>query len=91
MTNKTHIEQLLEEKEFKRRGGSWLGEARKWMQWNCLNGSDVRWGSDEALRTTHGPLTVKDVEELAADIAWKAVQEDRKRRTNPIEVVLSND
>ena len=26
-------------------GGGWLGAARSWIQWNCINGSDVTWVS----------------------------------------------
>jgi hypothetical protein len=54
------------------KGGSWLGAIRSWIQWNAINGSQVTWGSDEPLRFTKA-LTVKDLEELAAEIAANAL------------------
>lgn len=65
----------MELHEFKKKGGEWLGAARTWIQWNCINGSHVTWNSDEALRTTHGPLNVKDVESIAAEAAHAAIKE----------------
>lgn len=81
-----HLAQVRDENEFKNAGGNWLARARSWMQTNCINGSDVTWGSDEALRTTHGPLTVKDVETIAKEVAWAAVEE--YKRTQPEKGVL---
>lgn len=81
-----HLEQIRDRRDFKNRGGDWLGAARSWMQSNCLNGSDVIWGSDTALRTTHGPLTAKDVESIAMVAAYAAVEEYKK--TQPVKGVL---
>ena len=58
--------------ELKRKGGAWLGAARSWIQWHCVNGENVTWGSNEELRPA---LTVKDVEDLAAEIAAAAINE----------------
>lgn len=49
-----------------RQGGEWLGVARSWLQWHTRNGSRVAWGSNTALEP---PLTVRQVEELAAYVA----------------------
>lgn len=43
-------------------GGSWLGAARSCLQWHAHNGSNLQWGSQEAVRG----LTVRDIEYLAA-------------------------
>ena len=51
--------------EYTKGGGPWLGAARSWVQWNCKNGSDVTWGSNEELVP---PLTIRQVEELAARV-----------------------
>jgi hypothetical protein len=56
-------------------GGEWLGAARKWLQWNKLNGSSVTWGSNEVINT---PMTVKDVEDLAAHIAAAVMNSEEK-------------
>lgn len=64
---------------FKRNGGSWLGAGRNWIKWCCLGGDSVRWDSDEALRTTHGPLTVNDVKEISAKVGF-AVYESVLRK-----------
>jgi len=47
-------------------GGMWLQAAREWIQWRCFNGSDVMWGSREALKPM---MTAFSVEELASDVA----------------------
>ena len=52
--------------ELLRKGGDWLGEARSWLQRKKLNGSRVTWGS---LETLEPPMTVRDVEEVAAHAA----------------------
>lgn len=49
--------------ELLRKGGEWLGEARAWLQRHKLNGSRVTWGSQDELQP---PMTVRDVEEVAA-------------------------
>jgi len=33
-----------------------IGIVRKWMQWNCKNGSTVIWGSEEQLDMTPAKL-----------------------------------
>lgn len=53
------------------RGGEWLGAVRSWVQWHCRNGSDVTWGSTDALERT---FTVRDVEEIGAIAAAKAMR-----------------
>lgn len=53
-----------------------LGIVRRWIQRNALNGSDVTWGSNDALRFNRS-LTVKDLEELALDIAEGSPEEDK--------------
>jgi len=55
--------------EFRKSGGPWLGAARSWIQWHCINGSDVTWGSNEELRMSK-QLTVQVVEEIAAEAAY---------------------
>lgn len=48
--------------------GAHLRAVRSWIQWNCINGSQVTWGSNEPLRFSR-ELTVKDMEVLAQKIA----------------------
>jgi hypothetical protein len=55
-----------------RDGGAWIGRARAWMQNHKHNGSRVTWGSDEVLQP---PMTVRQVEEVAADSAAAAINE----------------
>lgn len=57
-----------------REGGAWLAEVREHILWNSFNGSDVTWGSDDEVRFTR-PLSVHDLEYLAAKIAAKALTE----------------
>lgn len=61
--------------EFRRQGGKWLAAARSWVQWHCRNGSSVTWGSDEPL-VPH--LTMRQIEDLASDVAWAALKEKEK-------------
>jgi hypothetical protein len=58
---------ILTKDEFKKQGGEWLGKARSWMQWNCINGDSVIWGSEERLNP---PLSVKQLEEVAGEAAY---------------------
>lgn len=58
--------------EYTKQGGKWLAAARSWMQHHCHNGSTVAWGSNEVLNP---PLTVADVEEIAAKVAEAMEQE----------------
>ena len=62
----------LQTSEYTKGGGPWLGAARSWVQWNCKNGSDVTWGSNEELVP---PLTIRQVEELAARVTDAAIPE----------------
>jgi len=62
--------------ELSRKGGSWLGAARSWMQSNTHNGDRVTWGSGEVL-VPH--LTVKQMEDFAAHVAAAAINEERKK------------
>lgn len=57
-------------------GGEWLGAARTWMQETKINGSDVRWGSDQQLAPY---VTVREIEELAERVATAAVNEYRRK------------
>ena len=47
-----------------------LGIVREWIQWNALNGSAVKWNSDDVLQFNKS-LTVRDFEQLAAEIDVK--------------------
>lgn len=61
----------MSEHKFKSKGGKWLGTIRNWIQWNCLNGSDVIWGSNETL---NAPITVKKIEDAAGTVAWSVIK-----------------
>ena len=56
---------------FKSSGGEWLGAVRTWIQWNCVNGDRVTWGSNENLIV---PITVKRLEDAAGDAAWAMIE-----------------
>jgi hypothetical protein len=56
-----------------RKGGAWLGAARSWMQTRFKNGESVTWGSNDRLEGA--PVTVKDIEEVAACAAAEALNE----------------
>lgn len=60
-------------------GGSWLTEARSWIQFHCHNGNDVTWGSGEELKP---PFKVRQIEELAACIAATVMNEQNKKLYN---------
>lgn len=66
-------------------GGEWLGAARSWIQWSCINGSDVTWGSDDRLMFSK-QLTVKDIEEFAARIAVATLEEYKQQLVTEGEV-----
>ena len=72
--------EMVEKQELKRQGGHWLHAVRTWMQWNCLNGSKVTWGSDEVLRTRYGHVTVAQIEDLAAEVAAVAINEHEQKK-----------
>ena len=61
--------------ELMQKGGRWLGVARDWMKCTFRNGETVTWGSQEYLEGR--PLTVSDVEYLAAKIAAAAMNDYR--------------
>jgi hypothetical protein len=61
-----------------RKGGAWLGAARSWMQRRFRNGESVTWGSNDLL--TGAPVTVADIEEVAAEAAAAALNERNKGR-----------
>ena len=63
--------------ELLKEGGEWLGAARNWIKWHCINGSHVTWGSREEL-LPH--LTVADVEEIASEVAASALADLAKER-----------
>lgn len=56
----------MEKHIFKKEGGSWLGAVRNWIQWNCLNGDSVTWGSNDDL----GHFTVNKLEDVAGEAAY---------------------
>lgn len=53
-------------------GGKWLGAVREWIQWNIPRGDQLTWGSDEQVT-----LTVKQLEELGAEVA-KTILNDKR-------------
>lgn len=55
-------QEIKERCESLKKGGSWLGAARTWMQWHVNNGASVTWGSTDRLTKE---FTVKDIEEIA--------------------------
>jgi hypothetical protein len=59
-----------------REGGEWLGALRERVKCKrCFgNGCDITWGSDELLDP---PLTMREVEELGAEAAAAAINEER--------------
>ena len=67
--------------EFTKRGGAWLGAVRSWIQWNCINGSDVTWGSDEILRCRRNftPAMVEEIAATAVDAAFPEVDKLNKK------------
>lgn len=53
--------------------GAHLGTVREFIQRHAINGSDVRWGSDEVLRFTG--VTVGELEQLAQRIKDAVMRE----------------
>lgn len=53
------------------KGGEWLGAARSWLQRKKRNGESVTWSSHDVLEP---PMTVLDVEEVAAEAASAAMR-----------------
>lgn len=62
-------------------GGSWLAEAREYLLQHAPNGDHLIWGSHQPIT-----LSIREIEELAACVAAKAINEDRK---NPNTQTLS--
>ena len=56
-----------------RQGGAWIGAARRWIQSRFMNGDSVIWGSHDLLKGA--PVTVADIEEVAAEAAAAAINE----------------
>lgn len=50
-------------------GGEWLGNVREWIKCKAINGCDVTWGSQTDVLRFSSPLTVYDVETIAAKAA----------------------
>lgn len=63
--NKIGKQNRMSMEQFAKHGGKWLGAVRSWIQWNCINGSDVIWGSLDELKKS-APFRVKDLEDIAA-------------------------
>ena len=61
--------------EFTKSGGAWLAAARSWIQWNCVNGSGVTWGSDEILQCKRNftPALVEEIAATAVNAAFPEV------------------
>lgn len=53
-------------------GGQWLGAARNWLLWHKDPNGRLTWGSNEEVR-----LTVKEIEELALEVATAALHESQ--------------
>ena len=62
--------------ELKRSGGAHLGAARSFLQRRVIGGDRLTWGSGEEVKG----LCVLDIEEMAAEIAAAAINDDRKYR-----------
>ena len=54
-------------------GGNWLGTVHNWIQCKFRNGESVIWGSEDVLEGK--VLTVRDMEELAGNIAAAAYRD----------------
>ena len=84
---------MLEALDLMKKGGAWLGRVHDWMQRRKRNGETVTWGSDEALVP---PVTVRELEEVAALAAGEVVRESlsemlRKIREAGWSVAVHND
>lgn len=56
-------------------GGPWLAEAREYLLWKVPNGDNLIWSSSDKVN-----ITVRQIEELACQVAAAAINEDRKTR-----------
>ena len=57
-------------RESLKNGGQWIGAARNWLLWHKPGGSRLTWSSGDEVR-----MTVKEIEELALDVAVAALTE----------------
>jgi hypothetical protein len=60
-----------EAREMLRGRGAWLGTARNWLLWHKDPHGRLTWGSNDELR-----LTVKDIEDLALEVAAATIAQD---------------
>jgi hypothetical protein len=58
-----------------RTGGAWLGAARDWLLWYKDHRGSLTWGSDDVVS-----MTVRELEELALEVATVAIVEFQKRQ-----------
>lgn len=67
-----------------RQGGKWLGAARSWLQYRRttkgVQGDQVKWGDPNA----RFELGADSIEELAAEVAAAAINEERDRQDRAI-------
>jgi hypothetical protein len=63
--------------ELRNTGGSWLGTAREFLQCHAFDGDRLIWGSQTEVRG----LTVKDIEDMAVQIATAAIIEHEKNKS----------
>jgi hypothetical protein len=54
-------------------GGDWLCAARNWLQWHKDPHGRLIWGSGDEVR-----MTVKEIEDLALEVAVAALAESQK-------------
>lgn len=57
-------------------GGEWLGAARNWLLWHKDPQGHLTWGSVDEIK-----MTVKEVEELALEVATAALYESQNLHT----------
>lgn len=65
-------------RESLRGGGAWLGAARNWLLWNKDANGRLTWGSEDEVR-----MTVREIEELACDVATAALYESQRTKREP--------
>lgn len=64
--------------KLQKQGGEWLAAARSYLQNHCRGGDDHPWGSDNHSVT----MTMRQVEELAAQVAASAIVEYQEKLSN---------
>lgn len=77
-----NLEACLSPHELMKSGGKWLAAARGYLQQNVVGGDSCTWGSHD-----HLPITVKQIEELAAHAACAALN----TRSTPKGTVITED